>query len=60
MLPLQLDGARVEDDTYTVVLEEWLERDYSALGYRVVRVPVLSPQDRLEYVLETLTDQGLI
>jgi predicted ATPase len=33
LLPFQLDGARIEDDTYTVLLDEWLVRDYSALGY---------------------------
>ena len=37
-LPLQLDGARIDDDAYTDLLDEWLMRDYSALGYRVVRV----------------------
>ncbi len=58
-LPFQLDGARIEDDTYTVALDEWLERDYSALGYHVVRVPVLSPQERLEFVLGRLSEQGL-
>jgi len=58
-LPLQLDGARIEDDTYTVLLDEWLVRDYSALGYRIVRVPVLSPQERLAFVLERLSEQGL-
>jgi predicted ATPase len=60
LLPLQLDGARIEDDTYTVDLDEWLERDYRALGYHVVRVPVLSPQERLEFVLERLSEQGLL
>jgi predicted ATPase len=59
-LPLQLDGARIEDDTYTVLLDEWLVRDYSALGYDVVRVPVLPPQERLAFVLERLSEQGLI
>jgi predicted ATPase len=59
-LPLQLDGARIEDDAYTTLLDEALVRDYSALGYRVVRVPVLSPQERLEFVLEKLSEQGLI
>ena len=59
LLPLELDGARLQDDTYTVVFDEWLVRDYSALGYRVERVPVLSPQERLEFVLERLSEQGL-
>ena len=36
-LPLQLNGLRFEDDAYTGFLDEWLARDYSALGYRGVR-----------------------
>lgn len=59
-LPLELDGARIEDDAYTILLDEALVRDYSALGYRVVRVPVLSPQERLEFVLDRLSEQGLM
>jgi len=59
-LPFQEDRARIEDDNYTVLLDEALARDYSALGYRVVRVPVLSPQERLQFVLERLSEQGLI
>jgi predicted ATPase len=59
-LPLELDGARIEDDDFTVLLDEALVRDYSALGYRLVRVPVLSPQERLEFVLKKLSEQGLI
>jgi predicted ATPase len=60
LLPLQLDGARIEDDTFTVVLDELLVRDYDALGYHVVRVPVLSLEERLEFVLERLSEQGLL
>jgi predicted ATPase len=59
-LPLELEGARIEDDAYTVLLDEALIRDYSALGYDVVRVPVMSPQERLEFVLERHSEQGLV
>ena len=59
-LPLQLDGARIEDEAYTVLLDEALVRDYSALGYSVVRVPVLPPEERLAFILESLSEQGLI
>jgi predicted ATPase len=59
-LPLELDGARIDDEAYTVLLDEWLVRDYSALGYRLVRVPVLSPQERLAFVLERLSELGLM
>jgi predicted ATPase len=57
-LPLELDGARIEDEAYTDILDEALVRDYSALGYDVVRVPVLSPHERLEFVLGRLSEQG--
>jgi predicted ATPase len=59
-LPFQLNGLRFEDDAHTGFLDEWLARDYSALGYSVVRVPVLAPEERLVFVLERLTQQGLI
>jgi len=49
-----------EDDATAGFLDEWLARDYSTLGYSVMRVPVLSPQERLAFVLERLSEQGLI
>ena len=49
-----------EDEATASFVDEWIARDYSALGYRVVRVPVLSPQERLAFVLERLSEQGLI
>ena len=59
-LPLQLNGLRFEDDAHTGFLDEWHTRDYSTLGYSVVRVPVLAPEERLAFVLERLSEQGLI
>ena len=59
-LPLQMNGLRFEDDTHTGFLDEWIVRDYSSLGYSVVRVPVLAPEDRLAFVLERFSEQGLI
>ena len=58
--PVEQDGIRTEDDDAAKLIDEWLDRDYSALGYSVVRVPVLSLQERLAFVLETLSEQGLI
>jgi predicted ATPase len=49
-----------EDDATAGFLDEWHARDYSALGYSVVRVPVLSPQERLGFVLERFSEQGLV
>ena len=40
-------------------LESWIYRDYRALGYKVIRVPVLSPEERLEFVLKMLSEYGL-
>jgi len=59
-LPLKLDGLRFENDMLNSFLDEWITRDYGALGYRVVRVPVLEPEERLAFVLERLSEQGLL
>jgi predicted ATPase len=53
--PVQKDTARVEDDNAAAIIDEWLARDYSALGYPVVRVPVLPPEDRLAFILERIS-----
>ena len=59
-LPFQQNGARIEDDANAGLLDEWLARDYSALGYCIVRVPALSIKDRLAFILERLSERGLI
>jgi predicted ATPase len=59
-IPIQQDGIRIEDDAIAGLLDEWLARDYGALGYRVMRVPVLSPKERLEFVLASFSEHGLI
>ena len=41
-------------------LDEWQTRDYRALGYSVVKVPVMPPEERLAFVLERLSVQELI
>ena len=58
--PFQQDGVRFEDDATAGLIDEWLARDYGALGYSVVRVPVLSIEDRLTFILEKLSEQGLM
>jgi predicted ATPase len=52
------DGVRVEGDVASLFLDEWVRRDYEALGYTVVRVPVLPTEERLAFVLEALRAQG--
>ncbi len=57
-LPLELNGFRFDGAAHTDFLDEWHTRDYSALGYHVVRVPVLPPEERLTFVLERLSGPG--
>ena len=53
-LPYQRDGVRAGDDATAAYFESWTLSDYSALGYNVVRVPVLPPEERLSFILERL------
>jgi predicted ATPase len=55
-LPYQTDGLRFEDETLPIFLDEWHVRDYNALGYDVVRVPVLSVEERVTFILENLSE----
>jgi predicted ATPase len=59
-LPIQRDGFRPEDEAVAAFLDEWTARDYTSLGYQVVRVPVLSIQERIAFVLERLSERGLL
>jgi predicted ATPase len=56
-LPYQRDGVRAADDATAEFLDEWIARDYAALGYKAVRVPVLSPEERLAFVVESLSER---
>lgn len=53
-LPFQQDDARLDHDPTSDLLDAWLFRDYSALGYQVRRLPVLPPERRLEYLLDSV------
>lgn len=59
-LELQHDGFRFDDDSFVGFLDEWHRRDYAALGYQVVRVPVMPPDQRLALVLGCLAERGLL
>jgi predicted ATPase len=54
-LPFYEDGVRDEDKRNVEFLDEWIARDYQALGYRVIRVPVLTPEERVKFVLDYLS-----
>jgi predicted ATPase len=49
-----------EDEATAVFLDEWHVRDYNALGYQVVRVPELTIEGRVCYILENLSLRGLL
>ena len=55
-LPYIRNGVRDSDDPAAEYLDTWIERGYSSLGYNVRRVPVLPPQDRLDFILERLPE----
>ena len=57
-LKLEIDGVRKEDDATSDFLDEWLFRDYTALGYDVVRVPLLPIKERVDFILLELLRQG--
>jgi predicted ATPase len=59
-LPIQGDGFRPEEEAVAAFEEEWITRDYTALGYSVVRVPVLSPEERIAFIQERLSEKGLM
>ena len=52
------DGLRPEDEAQAAFLDEWIRRDFHALGYSVVRVPVMPPEERLAFVLERVSEGG--
>ena len=55
-LPIQRNGFRPEDEAVAAFLDAWIARDYTSLGYQVVRVPVLSIQERIAFILGRLSD----
>lgn len=48
------DGVRTENEAQALEIEKMLEADYRALGYDVVRVPVLPIDARTDFVLRHL------
>ena len=59
-LPFDHDGVRYEDEEIAEFLHYCSLKDYTALGYRPIKVPVLPVEDRLTFILENLSHQGLI
>ena len=53
-LPFKKDGYRDPEADIIDYFDEQITRDYLALGYHPIRVPVLSPAERLAFVMERL------
>ena len=53
-LPYHLNGLRIGDEVLPSFIDEWHSRDFHSLGYQVVRVPVLPPEERLDFVLDNI------
>ncbi len=57
-LPLQFDDFRYKDNSLQSFTGDWHTRDYRALGYNIATVPVLPPEERLDFILQILSEQG--
>lgn len=53
-LAFEADPVRAEDDAIAARLEMLLEECYVELGYRPVRVPLLSVSERVDFILQYL------
>lgn len=57
---MEHDPVRTEDPKTRALLDEWLFRDYTALGYTPVRVPVAPLKARIALVRQTLFEGELL
>ena len=53
-LDFEQDGVRLENAEDSAFLDREFECDYRAFGFRVVRVPVMSVEDRLAFIFAAL------
>ena len=51
-LPLKLDEFRFDDQEHPIFMEKWTRKDYTSLGYKLVGIPVLPPEERLNYFVD--------
>jgi predicted ATPase len=57
-LPFESDGYRDPEADRVDYFDTWITRDYHALGYETIRIPVLPPEERLAFVLKELNASG--
>ncbi|MDA8138594.1 MAG: ATP-binding protein [Desulfobacteraceae bacterium] len=53
-LCFEKDDVRTEDEALAFRLETLLEESYASLGYAIIRVPVMSVRERVEFILDYL------
>ncbi|PZR02464.1 MAG: hypothetical protein DI539_27620 [Flavobacterium psychrophilum] len=53
-LPLVNDYARTEDEAAQKKIQALLVEVYESLGFPIVRVPVLPPEERVDFILKSL------
>lgn len=53
-LPVIKDSARIESEIEAAKIDKMLEEDYRALGYELIRVPVMPVIARTEFILRSL------
>lgn len=54
LLPFEKDYARVEDKEKAKSIDELINVTYQELGYKVIRVPILSIEKRSQFILDKL------
>ena len=55
-LPFEKDYARVEDEKTASDLNKLLYNTYLELGYNIVRVPLISVEERVKFILNNIND----
>ncbi|MBP7862785.1 ATP-binding protein [bacterium] len=50
-LPIRTDNVRNEDESTAAQLEAQLEADYKLLGYEIIRVPLMTVEERVQFIL---------
>ena len=53
-VPMESDHARVESENQRELVERFLFEDYSALGYDVIRVPVMPLAERVSFLFKRM------
>jgi len=52
-LPFSPNHVRIEDDATTALLDQYLQHAYESLGYTVIRVPVMTVEERITFILNS-------